>query len=77
MENEKKQQEAKTVTFEMTAAEAAAADAFCQEHNKHALKMSAGEAYQFIFTPTMLGDCVAVRCLTCGKIQDITDIEKF
>lgn len=65
-----------TMTFEFNEEETAAAKKFCTEHLKHVRHMSAGEAFQFIITPTMLGNMIAVYCLSCGQTQDVTYINK-
>ena len=77
MNDTKETAKTEKMVFEMTEKETAAANAFCEEHLAHARHMSAGEAFQFIFMPTFLGDGVSVRCLTCGEVKDITDTEKF
>lgn len=63
--------------FQMTEEEMHLADGFCAEHQKcHGQGRTAGEAFQFTFVPSMLGNLVRVTCMGCGQSKDITDYDK-
>ena len=69
--------EVETTTFTLNKVETARAQKFCEEHLKHARHMTAGEAFQFVFMPTMIGTVCSVRCLSCGAEENITDWDQF
>ncbi|MCQ2147345.1 MAG: hypothetical protein MJZ16_07500 [Bacteroidales bacterium] len=72
-----KNKPAKETTFTMNEVETQRAKDFCNRHRHHTVHMTAGEAFEFTFMPSMIGDVVSVRCLSCGEREDVTDLDKF
>ncbi len=64
------------ITFVLNDNETKRCKLFIEEH-KQCRASSMGEKIMVSFIPNSLGDCVVIRCLSCGKHEDITDIEKF
>lgn len=38
---------------------------------------STGGGFSFIVTPTGIGDCITIRCNSCGEEKDITDTSSW
>ena len=64
------------ISFTLNEIETKRCKLFIEEH-KQCRASSMGEKTMVSFIPNSLGDCVVIRCLSCGKQEDITDIEKF
>lgn len=53
-------------------------EAFYRKHKHPKLTLStAGGRFVYIFNPTGIGTFVSVKCLTCKKESDITDITSW
>lgn len=65
-----------TIIFELNQLESIRCKEFIQEHST-CPGGSMGDKFEVSFIPTGLGDCVAIRCLSCGIKKDITDTTKF
>lgn len=73
-----------SIEFKLTDREVAEANEFFKDHKnccydiygKEFFSTTGGE-FSFIITPTGLGNCVSIRCNSCGEIKDITDIEDW
>ena len=65
-----------TYTFETTEVETERIRAFMKEHERCQCRTS--EKFAVSFIPTMLGgDIVLARCLACGEMKEVTEMEKF
>lgn len=52
-------------------------DLFRQEHKHCECMGTIGGKISIIFTPTGLGDCITVKCNSCGKEKEITDVSNW
>ena len=69
-------EQSKTYTFETTEVETERIRAFMKEHEGCPCRTS--EKFAVSFVPTMLGgDIVLARCLACGEMKEVTEMEKF
>lgn len=50
---------------------------FREKHKDCEFTSTIGGKFSFIITPTGLGPIVEVRCNSCDKIEDITDIDNW
>jgi hypothetical protein len=50
---------------------------FREKHKDCEFISTTGGKFSFIITPTGLGPVVEVRCNSCDKIEDITDIDNW
>lgn len=66
----------KNVTFELNQLESKRCKEFTQEHSTCS-GGSMGEKFEVSFIPTGMGDCITIKCLSCGIKKDITDTTKF
>ena len=48
---------------------------FCKKHKNCEFTSTTGGKISIEFIPTGLGDVKVVKCKSCGKEKDITDIE--
>ncbi len=63
-------------TFKTTEVETERIREFIKEHE--VCKCKTAEKFAVSFIPTMMGgDIVLVRCLACGEMKEITEMEKF
>jgi len=70
------EERSKTWTFETTEVETERIRAFMKEHAECKCKTS--EKFAVSFIPTMMGgDIVLARCLACGEMKEVTEMEKF
>lgn len=49
----------------------------CRKVLKKEFFSTTGGGFSYIITPTGLGNCVSIRCNSCGEIEDITDSENW
>lgn len=73
MSNEKKG----SFRFEMTELETKRTDEFLKKHKNCRGGGAFGEKIIVSFIPTSLGDIVELRCMGCGAMLDVTEMEKF
>lgn len=72
------------IQFTLTDIESKTAEDFIKEHkdccreklHKPFFSTTGGE-FSYIITPTGLGNCVTIRCDSCGKEKEITDISNW
>lgn len=48
-----------------------------REEHKNCPTSTIGGRVSFIFTPTGLGTIIELRCNGCGKVKNITDMNKW
>ena len=64
--------------FELNEVEQARYKNFYKEHKNCASRMGAvGGFVSVTFTPTGLGNAIALKCNHCGRIEEITDIDNW
>lgn len=49
----------------------------CRRVLKKEFFSSTGGGFSFIVTPTGIGDCITIRCNSCGEEKDITDTSSW
>lgn len=74
MTQESKQE---TTTFSLNAVETERLRQFVSEHKKHARHLVFGELVKVSFVPSTMGTHSEVKCITCGKVEDITDYDAW
>ena len=68
--------QSKTYSFETTEVETQRINEFINDHRPCKCRVS--EKFAVSFIPTMLGGpIVHVRCLVCGEMKEVTEIEKY
>ena len=66
----------KTYSFVTTEVETERIRAFMKEHTE--CKCRTSEKFAVSFIPTLMGgDIVLARCLACGEMKEVTEMEKF
>lgn len=50
---------------------------FREKHKDCEFTSTTGGKFSFIITPTGLGPIIEVRCNSCDKIEDITNIDNW
>ena len=66
-----------TTTFTLNAVETERMRQFVAEHKKPARHLVFGELVKVSYVPSTMGTPCEVQCLTCGKIEDITDYDAW
>ena len=66
-----------TTTFTLNAVETERLHQFVSEHKKHARHLVFGELIKVSFVPSTMGTHSEVMCLTCGKVEDLTDYDDW
>lgn len=69
------EQKEKPFVFEMTEVESERVREFTKQHIGCPCRVQ--EHFSVSFIPTMMGHLVFVKCLACGKKEDVTEMEKF
>ena len=64
-------------TFELNAVETNRLRKFVSFHRKHAIHCATGELVRVSFVVTTLGTISEVQCLTCGKVEELTDYDEW
>ena len=49
----------------------------CRKVLKKEFFSSTGGGFSYIVTPTGIGDCITIRCNSCGEKKDITDTSSW
>ena len=66
-----------TTTFSLNEVETERLRQFVSEHKKHARHLVFGELVKVSFVPSTMGTHSEVKCITCGKVEDITDYDSW
>ena len=60
-------------TFDLNDTEYAKANKFAEEHATCMTKTALSEKFEYVFVPGGIGTTVSIKCLICGKEENITD----
>ena len=74
MTNESKNE---TMTFSLNVVETERLRQFVAEHKKHARHLVFGELFKVSFIPSTMGTHSEVQCISCGKVEGITDYDSW
>lgn len=86
MDKRNKTREASTriIDFTLSETESESVKKFYQEHKDCCSKLlgkrffsSIGGELSYIITPTGLGNCITIRCNSCGEEKEITDTSNW
>lgn len=82
--NKTREASIRVINFTLNETESKCADEFYKKHKDCCSKLtrkrffsSTGGELSYIITPTGLGNCITIRCNSCGEEKEITDTSNW